>query len=110
MPPNAPRIETPEELEAWIIARKKNWPSKANVERKVPKKPLLLCMRDPISQHEYIYRNKRMQKRKQEENYPAKNVTPIKEESNKMRRDKNWMSRKTPWLHNMILVQTRIVI
>lgn len=38
IPPNAPRIETPEELEAWINARKKNWPSKENVERKVKKK------------------------------------------------------------------------
>ena len=34
IPPNAPRIETPEELEAWILARKKNWPTKDNVERK----------------------------------------------------------------------------
>lgn len=35
IPPNAPRIETPEELAAWIAERKKNWPSKENVERKV---------------------------------------------------------------------------
>jgi hypothetical protein len=35
IPPNAPRIETPEDLAAWIAARKKNWPSKVNVERKV---------------------------------------------------------------------------
>lgn len=35
IPPNAPRIQTPEELQAWIEARKKNWPSKDNVERKV---------------------------------------------------------------------------
>lgn len=35
IPPNAPRIQTPEELAAWIEARKKNWPSKDNVERKV---------------------------------------------------------------------------
>lgn len=34
IPANAPRIETPEELEAWIAARKKKWPSKVNVERK----------------------------------------------------------------------------
>ncbi|KAI8984525.1 hypothetical protein BDF20DRAFT_860386 [Mycotypha africana] len=34
VPPNAPKIETPEELEAWIAARKKNWPTKANLERK----------------------------------------------------------------------------
>lgn len=34
IPPNAPRIETPEELAAWIAERKKNWPSKENVERK----------------------------------------------------------------------------
>ncbi|KAI9254687.1 hypothetical protein EDC94DRAFT_618124 [Helicostylum pulchrum] len=34
IPPNAPRIQTPEELQAWIEARKKNWPSKDNVERK----------------------------------------------------------------------------
>ncbi|KAI7890096.1 uncharacterized protein EV154DRAFT_512453 [Mucor mucedo] len=34
IPANAPRIETPEELEAWIAARKKNWPSKDNVARK----------------------------------------------------------------------------
>ncbi|KAI8083511.1 hypothetical protein BDF21DRAFT_416092 [Thamnidium elegans] len=34
IPPNAPRIQTPEELEAWIEARKKNWPSKDNIERK----------------------------------------------------------------------------
>lgn len=34
IPANAPRIETPEELEAWIAARKKNWPSKVNMERK----------------------------------------------------------------------------
>ncbi|KAL9554196.1 hypothetical protein PS6_003557 [Mucor atramentarius] len=34
IPPNAPRIDTPEELAAWIAARKKNWPSKDNVERK----------------------------------------------------------------------------
>ncbi|KAG1065639.1 hypothetical protein G6F42_026793 [Rhizopus arrhizus] len=26
IPPNAPRIDTPEELAAWIAARKKNWP------------------------------------------------------------------------------------
>ncbi|CEP13946.1 hypothetical protein [Parasitella parasitica] len=34
VPPNAPKISTPEELEAWIAARKKNWPSKDNIERK----------------------------------------------------------------------------
>ncbi|KAL9558839.1 hypothetical protein MBANPS3_000701 [Mucor bainieri] len=34
IPPNAPRIDTPEELAAWIAARKKNWPSKDNVVRK----------------------------------------------------------------------------
>ncbi|CAO3629723.1 unnamed protein product [Mucor fragilis] len=34
IPPNAPRIDTPEELAAWIAARKKNWPSKDNVDRK----------------------------------------------------------------------------
>lgn len=34
VPAYAPRISTPEELEAWIAARKKNWPSKLNVERK----------------------------------------------------------------------------
>lgn len=34
IPPNAPRINTPEELEAWIAARKKNWPSKDNMDRK----------------------------------------------------------------------------
>ncbi|KAI8354002.1 hypothetical protein BD560DRAFT_426935 [Blakeslea trispora] len=34
VPPNAPKINTPEELAAWIAARKKNWPSQANVERK----------------------------------------------------------------------------
>ncbi|KAI9487653.1 MAG: hypothetical protein EXX96DRAFT_554115 [Benjaminiella poitrasii] len=34
VPPNAPRIDTPEDLAAWIAARKKNWPSQANVERK----------------------------------------------------------------------------
>ncbi|KAG0194219.1 nuclear fragile X mental retardation protein interacting protein 1 [Apophysomyces sp. BC1034] len=35
VPPNAPKIDTPEDLQAWIEARKKNWPSQANVERKV---------------------------------------------------------------------------
>jgi hypothetical protein len=35
VPANAPKINTPEELAAWIEARKKNWPSKINVERKV---------------------------------------------------------------------------
>ncbi|KAI8366955.1 hypothetical protein EDC96DRAFT_507565 [Choanephora cucurbitarum] len=34
VPPNAPKINTPEELAAWIAARKKNWPSRANIERK----------------------------------------------------------------------------
>ncbi|KAI9314903.1 hypothetical protein BX666DRAFT_426660 [Dichotomocladium elegans] len=34
IPPNAPKINTPEELAAWIEARKKNWPSQSNVERK----------------------------------------------------------------------------
>ncbi|KAI9273056.1 hypothetical protein BDA99DRAFT_499904 [Phascolomyces articulosus] len=34
VPPNAPKIDTPEALAAWIEARKKNWPSKANMERK----------------------------------------------------------------------------
>ncbi|KAI7884006.1 hypothetical protein K492DRAFT_235075 [Lichtheimia hyalospora FSU 10163] len=34
VPPNAPKINTPEELAAWIEARKRNWPTKANVERK----------------------------------------------------------------------------
>ncbi|KAF1797519.1 hypothetical protein FB192DRAFT_1400265 [Mucor lusitanicus] len=34
IPPNAPRIDTPEELAAWIAARKKNWPSKDNIVRK----------------------------------------------------------------------------
>ncbi|KAI7854031.1 hypothetical protein BDC45DRAFT_509638 [Circinella umbellata] len=34
VPPNAPKLDTPEALAAWIEARKKNWPSKANVERK----------------------------------------------------------------------------
>ncbi|KAI8889322.1 hypothetical protein K501DRAFT_329381 [Backusella circina FSU 941] len=33
-PPNAPKINTPEELASWIEARKKNWPSKMNIERK----------------------------------------------------------------------------
>lgn len=35
VPPNAPVLDTPEKIQAWIEARKKNWPSKANVERKV---------------------------------------------------------------------------
>ncbi|KAI9019532.1 hypothetical protein CLU79DRAFT_836536 [Phycomyces nitens] len=34
VPPNAPRLDTPEALAAWIAARKKNWPSEANIERK----------------------------------------------------------------------------
>ncbi|CDH51468.1 hypothetical protein RO3G_16231 [Lichtheimia corymbifera JMRC:FSU:9682] len=34
VPPNAPKITTPEELAAWIEARKRNWPTKANIERK----------------------------------------------------------------------------
>ncbi|CAO3612043.1 unnamed protein product [Cunninghamella blakesleeana] len=34
VPPNAPILDTPEKIQAWIEARKKNWPSKANVERK----------------------------------------------------------------------------
>ncbi|KAI8138169.1 nuclear fragile X mental retardation-interacting protein 1-domain-containing protein [Fennellomyces sp. T-0311] len=33
-PPNAPKLDTPEALAAWIAERKKNWPSQANVERK----------------------------------------------------------------------------
>lgn len=35
VPPNAPKIDTPEELAAWIEARKRNWPTQANIERKV---------------------------------------------------------------------------
>ncbi|KAI8373113.1 uncharacterized protein BYT42DRAFT_647053 [Radiomyces spectabilis] len=34
MPANAPQLDTPEALDAWIAARKKNWPSAANLERK----------------------------------------------------------------------------
>ncbi|KAL0082137.1 hypothetical protein F4703DRAFT_1863791 [Phycomyces blakesleeanus] len=34
VPPNAPKLDTPEALAAWIAARKKNWPSAENVERK----------------------------------------------------------------------------
>lgn len=34
VPPNAPRINTPEELAAWISARKKNWPTQENQEKK----------------------------------------------------------------------------
>ncbi|KAF7728324.1 nuclear fragile X mental retardation protein interacting protein 1 [Apophysomyces ossiformis] len=34
VPSNAPKIDTPEELAAWIEARKRNWPSQANIERK----------------------------------------------------------------------------
>ncbi|KAI7865035.1 hypothetical protein BDF14DRAFT_1883870 [Spinellus fusiger] len=35
VPANAPKIRTEAELAAWIAARKKNWPSQANVERKI---------------------------------------------------------------------------
>lgn len=38
VPFNAPKLDTPEALNAWIQARKKNWPSKANVERKEQEK------------------------------------------------------------------------
>ncbi|KAI8097541.1 nuclear fragile X mental retardation-interacting protein 1-domain-containing protein [Halteromyces radiatus] len=34
VPANAPKLDTPEAIAAWIEERKKNWPSKANVERK----------------------------------------------------------------------------
>lgn len=35
VPANAPRLDTPEAIAAWIQERKKNWPSQSNVERKV---------------------------------------------------------------------------
>ncbi|ORZ03563.1 hypothetical protein BCR43DRAFT_451034 [Syncephalastrum racemosum] len=38
VPFNAPKLDTPEALNAWIQARKKNWPTKANVERKEQEK------------------------------------------------------------------------
>ncbi|KAG1261650.1 hypothetical protein G6F68_006535 [Rhizopus microsporus] len=34
VPPNAPKLDTPEQLAAWIAERKKNWPSQKNIERK----------------------------------------------------------------------------
>ncbi|KAI8344394.1 nuclear fragile X mental retardation-interacting protein 1-domain-containing protein [Chlamydoabsidia padenii] len=34
VPANAPRLDTPEAIAAWIQERKKNWPSLSNVERK----------------------------------------------------------------------------
>lgn len=34
-PPNAPKLDTPEKLAAWIAERKKNWPTPANIERRV---------------------------------------------------------------------------
>lgn len=35
VPPNAPKIDTPEDLKKWIEERKRNWPSRQNIERKV---------------------------------------------------------------------------
>ncbi|ORZ24700.1 nuclear fragile X mental retardation-interacting protein 1-domain-containing protein [Absidia repens] len=34
IPSNAPRLDTPEAIAKWIEERKKNWPSRINVERK----------------------------------------------------------------------------
>ncbi|KAI8988840.1 hypothetical protein BDB01DRAFT_833878 [Pilobolus umbonatus] len=34
VPPYAPKIQTPEELAQWIQARKKNWPTQTNIEKK----------------------------------------------------------------------------
>ncbi|ORX50467.1 hypothetical protein DM01DRAFT_1337644 [Hesseltinella vesiculosa] len=34
VPLNAPKLQTQEEIDAWIAARKRNWPSSQNVERK----------------------------------------------------------------------------
>ncbi|KAI8073167.1 hypothetical protein BC940DRAFT_315921 [Gongronella butleri] len=34
VPAGAPKLKTQQEIDAWIQARKKNWPSAANVERK----------------------------------------------------------------------------
>jgi Nuclear fragile X mental retardation-interacting protein 1 (NUFIP1) len=35
VPPNAPKLDTPEDLKKWIEERKRNWPSERNVAQKV---------------------------------------------------------------------------
>ncbi|KAI9277554.1 hypothetical protein BY458DRAFT_585239 [Sporodiniella umbellata] len=64
VPHNAPKIDTPEKLAAWIAERKKNWPTPENIARKAQEEAEQMARGElPLKRKAKIQQNERPNKR-----------------------------------------------
>ncbi|CAO3670731.1 unnamed protein product [Rhizopus stolonifer] len=102
-PANAPKLDTPEKLEAWIIERKKNWPTPKNIERRAREEAEQMARGElPLKRKPKIQQNERPNKRQTVN--PIESVKKEEDDDDVMDPERDAISSKDPSSMGKILL------